>query len=169
MQSGCSFLISEPDSNSLLTPENLEPDAALLADAASQFMLGEVLPCSDRLESKETGLLSELMRKAAELGILATDIPQEFGGLGLIKSVSARVSEAVAVEPSFAVSQGVHTSVATLPIVFFGTQDQKARHLPKLATGELIGAYALSESHAGTDAMAMRCRGVLSADGSEYT
>lgn len=160
--------MEEPAPDSFLAPEKLDAEARLLAEAASDFLRGEVLPAAERLESHEPGLLLSLLRRAAELGFLGIDIPEAYGGLGLAKSVTARLAEAVAMEPSFAVSHNVHTSVAALPILFFGTDRQKTRYLPRLASGEWIGAYALSESHAGTDALAARTRAILAPDGLSY-
>jgi alkylation response protein AidB-like acyl-CoA dehydrogenase len=165
---GGAFLVEDAPLDTILTPERLDPDARLMADAAAQFMRGKVLPVADRLQQEGPALMPGLLRKAGELGLLGLEIPEAYGGLGLKKSVSARIAEAVAVEPSFAVSHNVHTSVACLPIVFFGTHEQKQRFLPKLATGEWIGAYALSESQAGSDALASRTRAGPSADGRTF-
>src|SRR2546430_17134360 len=107
---GGSFLIEAP-SGPILTPESLGADARMMADAASEFMRREVLPAADRLQEQEPGLMPSLLRKAAALGLLGLDIPEEYGGLGLPKSASARIAEELAVEPSFAVSHNVHTSV----------------------------------------------------------
>ncbi len=166
---GGGFLAGEPDPNSVLTPEKLAPDVLRMAAAAAEFMRGEVLPAADRIEAKEPDLLPNLLRLSAGLGLLATDIPEIYGGLGLSRSASARVAEALAVEPSFAVSHSVHTTVATLPLLFFGKSEQKQKYLPQLASGEMIGAYALSEAHAGTDAMAARTRAEPSPDGKSFS
>lgn len=165
---GGSFLVEEPAPDFFLAPEKLDAEARLLAEAASEFLRGEVLPAAGRLELHEPGLLLTLLHRAAELGLLGIDIPEAYGGLGLAKSVTGCLAEAVAIEPSFAVSHNVHTSVAALPILFFGTDEQKTRYLPRLASGEWIGAYALSESHAGTDALAARTRAVFALDGLSY-
>jgi len=161
--------VEETPPEAILTPERLDPDTRLMADAAADFLRGEVLPVADRLQEQEPGLMPSLLRRAAALGLLGLDIPEEYGGLGLPKSASARLAEALAAEPSFAVSHNVHTSVASLPLVFFGTPEQKAKYLPRLASGEWIGAYALSEAHAGSDALAARTRAVPSADGKTFT
>src|SRR5207302_1925791 len=138
MVQGGEFLVREAEPDSILTPEKLGSEARLMAEAASSFMRGEDLPVAHRIEAKEPGLMPLLLRKAAALGLLGLDVPEEYGGLGLPKSTSALITEALAVEPPFSVSHGVHTSVATLPIVFFGTPEQKAKYLPKLASGEWI-------------------------------
>lgn len=166
---GGDFLLDAPSSETILTPEKLDAEARLMADAAGGYMRGEVLPAADRLQAQEAGLLPALLQQAGALGLLGLEIPEAYGGLGLAKSVSARIAEEIGVEPSFAVSHNVHTSVATLPIVFFGTPEQKDRYLPRLATGKLLGAYALSEAQAGSDALAARTRAIPSADGQSYT
>ncbi len=169
MQYGGDFLSRQPASSHFLAPEQLDSEVRQMADAAASFMRGDVLPSADRIEAREPGLLPKLLGRAAALGLLGLDVPEEFGGLGLNKSASARIAEALAIEPSFSVSHTVHTSVATLPIVFFGTPRQKLRYLPSLASGERIGAYALSESHAGSDAMAAKTRAVRTANGYTLT
>lgn len=162
---GGSFLLYEQAPAGGLIPEDLDSEARLLAEAASDFMRGEVLPVVGRLEQQEPGLMGSLLRQAGGLGLLGLEIPEQYSGLGLRKSVSAHIAEAVSVEPSFAVSHNVHTSVGTLPTLFFGTPDQKETVLPLLASGEWIGAYALSEAHAGSDAMAARTKAVRTSGG----
>jgi butyryl-CoA dehydrogenase len=157
---GGAFLLSEEGPAELLTPEKLSPDAQLLASATADFMRGAVLPAAERLQSQEPGLMRSLLTQAGELGLMGLEIPEKFGGLGLQKSVATRIAEAAAVEPSFAVSLNVHTSVATFPLLFFGSAETKEGYLSKLASGEWIAAYALSEAHAGSDAMAARTRAV---------
>lgn len=162
---GGAFILSDVAAGSWLTPEALSSEDRLLADAASEFMRGEVLPAADRLQTQEAGLMCELLKHAGHLGLLGLQIPESFGGLGLGKSSATRIVEAVASEPSFGVSHNVHTSVATFPCLFFGTADQRKRVLPRLATGEWLGAYALSEANAGSDAMAARTRAIPGSSG----
>ncbi len=159
-------MVRPPAPEEVLTPERLDTDTRLMAESAADFLRGEVLPAADRIEAKEPGLMESLLLKAGELGLLGTDIPEQYGGLGLAKSASARIAEALAAEPAFAVSHSVHSTVAALPLVFFGTAEQKARYLPCLASGEIIGAYALSESQSASDALNMRTRAVPQPDGS---
>lgn len=161
---GGSFLVEDAAAGDILIPEALDTDRPL-ADAAADFLRRAVLPVSDRLQEHEQNLMPSLLHKAADFGLMGLDVPEEYGGLALPRSATARIAEALAAEPSFSVSHNVHTSVATLPIVFFGTDAQKARYLPRLATGEWLGAYALSEAHAGSDALAARCRAVPTAGG----
>ena len=119
---------------------------------------------SDRLETQELGLMRALVKKAGQLGLLGINIPECYGGLGLSKSVTTLLTEQAAVHPAFALSIGIHAGVATLPLILFGTQEQKQKYLPQLATGEMIGAFALSEANSGSDALAAECRAKLSPD-----
>jgi alkylation response protein AidB-like acyl-CoA dehydrogenase len=167
-QPGGSFLVEDVAAGDILIPEALDAGTHALAEAAADFMRRAVLPVADRLQAQEPGLMASLLRQAGQLGLMGLCVPEEFGGLALPESTIARIAESLAAEPSFSVSHNVHTSVATLPIVFFGTEEQKARYLPRLGSGEWIGAYALSEAHAGSDALAARCRATPNEDGS-YT
>ncbi len=163
MPQGGSFL--NPSKDKYPTITNLE-ETDFLVQATNDFMRGVILPAASVGDGIHSDQMPGLLSKAGELGILGLEIPEIYGGLGLPKSAAARISEVVAIEPSFAVSFNVHSSVATLPILFFGTPEQKRRYLPRFATGEWIGAYALSEANAGTDAMAARTRAVRQEDGS---
>ena len=135
---------------------------------AADFMRTEVLPREKEIYAKDWSLTRELLLKAGELDLLRVDIPEAYGGLGLDKVSSAYVGEQIGIMPSFAGSLGAHTTIGTLPIVYFGNADQKARYLPRLASGELIGAFALTEPGSGSDALAARTRATLSADGTHY-
>lgn len=139
-----------------------------MADSAERFMREEVLPLVRRLEKQEPGLMRSLLQKAAALGLLGLDLPTRYGGLALPKTTTAFITERLGLEPSFSVSQGVHTSVACYPLLVFGTETQKAHYLPRLASGEWIGAYALTEPEAGSDALAGRTRAVLEPEGTHY-
>lgn len=153
MSFGGSFL-TEPPKNPFI-PERFAPEERQMGEAAMRFARQEALPA---LESGGHSKMRELLEKAAHLGLLGVDVPAEYGGLALSKPASALIAESLAIEPSFSVSQGVHTSVASFPLMIFGTADQQARYLPRLAAGELIGAYALTEAEAGSDALAGRTR-----------
>ena len=135
---------------------------------AEDFMRTEVLPREKEIYAKDWPLTRELLLKAGELDLLRVDIPEAYGGLGLDKVSSAYVGEKIGIMPSFAGSLGAHTAIGTLPIVYFGNADQKARCLPRLASGEMIGAYALTEPGSGSDALAARTKATLSADGTHY-
>lgn len=162
---GGSFLVESVAAGDILIPEELDQTTTALAEAASDFLRGVVLPAADRLQEQEPGLMASLLRQAGELGLMGLEIPERYGGLSLPKSATARIAEALAAEPSFAVSHNVHTSVAALPLVYFGMEEQKQRYLPRLASGDWIGAYALSEAQAGSDALASRCRATPAPDG----
>jgi alkylation response protein AidB-like acyl-CoA dehydrogenase len=148
------------------TPEQFSDEARMLAGAVEEFVRGEVLPVNHRLEKHEPGLMSALLRKAGELGILGVAVPERFGGLDLPKSQIALITEKLGIHPSFAISAGVHCGVATLPLLFFGTPEQQQNYLPKLAGGEWIGAFALSEAGSGSDALSAEARALQTADGS---
>ncbi len=150
------FLEGTPEA--IFTPEQFTAEERLMAEATERFMREQVMPLVPRLESGEKHLMRDLLREAAQLGLLGIDVPPEYGGLGLPKTTSALITEKTALQPSFAVSHAVHTSVGSLPILLFGTREQAERYLPRLTTGELIGAYALTEPEAGSDALAGRTR-----------
>jgi butyryl-CoA dehydrogenase len=126
-------------------------DDLLYARTAEDFVRGEVLPRLEAIEAKEEGLMPALLKRAGELGLLMIDIPERYGGLGLRKTTSMLVSERSALCASFSVSLGAHTGIGSLPLVYYGTEAQKERYLPKLATGEWLAAYALMEPQAGSD------------------
>ncbi len=126
------------------------------------------MPAAEEIEAKNFAVTQALLRKAGELGLIAVDIPEAYGGLEMDKVSSAVVTESISKLASFSVAFGAHTGIGTLPIVWYGTEEQKRKYLPKLATGEWIAAYALSESSSGSDALNCRTRAVLSADGRHY-
>ncbi|HEU4389289.1 MAG TPA: acyl-CoA dehydrogenase family protein, partial [Blastocatellia bacterium] len=165
---GGSFLLEDHDPTDVFTPEDLTDEHRMIAQTAREFMEKEVLPQDAEIESKDLKLTVELLRKAGELGLLSIDIPERYGGMGLDKISSLIVSEQSARQASFTSSMGGHTTIGTLPIVYFGTEEQKQKYLPKLATGELLAAYALSESGSGSDALGAKTRAVLSPDGKYY-
>jgi len=165
---GGSFLTDDRSPAEIFTPEDINEEQRMFARAAEEFLRKEVLPREDEIYAKNWDTTRELMRKAGELGFLSIDIPEKYGGLGLDKVSSAIVGEQFALQASFAGSQSAHVNIGTLPLVFFGTEEQKARYLPKLATGEWIGAYALTEPHSGSDALAAKTKAVLSDDGKHY-
>jgi alkylation response protein AidB-like acyl-CoA dehydrogenase len=168
MIKGGSFLIEDRAPSEIFTPEDINDEQRMFARTAEEFLRKEVLPREDAIYAKEWAVTRELMGKAGELGLLSIDIPEKYGGLGLHKVSSAIVGEQFALQASFAGSQSAHVNIGTLPIVFFGTEEQKEKYLPKLATGEMIGAYALTEPHSGSDALAAKTKAVLSDDGRHY-
>src|SRR5215475_5976985 len=165
---GGEFLIADRAPAEIFTPEEITDEQRMFARTAEEFLRKEVIPREDEIYAKNYATHRELMRKAGDLGLLAIDIPEAYGGLGLHKVSSAIVGEQFALQASFAGTQSSHVNIGTLPIVFFGTEEQKRKYLPKLATGEMIGAYALTEPHSGSDALAAKTRAVLSEDGRHY-
>jgi butyryl-CoA dehydrogenase len=166
--SGGSFLLESRASADIFTPEDLNEEQRQIAATAERFANEEVLPATAAIEAKEPGVMAGMLRKGAELGFTAVEIPEEFGGLGMDKVTSTVVTDYVSSLASFSTAFGAHAGIGTLPLVWFGTDDQKRRYLPKLATCEWIAAYALSEASSGSDAMNIRTRATLSADGAHY-
>src|SRR5678816_1370280 len=156
------------ESTAIFTREDLSPAQQMFGRIAEDFMRTEVLPRSAQIYAKDWAVTRGLLLKAAELDLLRIDIPEAYGGLGLDKVSSAYVGEQIGIIPSFAGSLGAHTTIGTLPIVYFGTESQKERYLPKLASGEMIGAYALTEPGSGSDALAASTKATLTEDGKHY-
>jgi butyryl-CoA dehydrogenase len=165
---GGSFLTEERDPQDVFTPEDLSEEQRQIARTAIDFTQNEVLPAAAEIEAKNFAVTRGLLRKAGELGLMAVDIPEAYGGLEMDKVTSALIAESISKLASFSVAFSAHVGIGTLPIVWYGTEEQKRKYLPKLATGEWIGAYALSESSSGSDAMNCRTRAVLSPDGNHY-
>jgi alkylation response protein AidB-like acyl-CoA dehydrogenase len=163
---GGSWLIEETEADAVLTRERLNEEQRLIARTAEEFVDGEATPVLDRLEQKDWALARTLVQRAGELGLLATDVPEEYGGIDVDKVSSVIVGEAVGRCASFATTFGAQTGLTITPILCFGTDDQKRRYLPRLVTGEIIGAYALSESGSGSDALGARTKATRQADGS---
>jgi alkylation response protein AidB-like acyl-CoA dehydrogenase len=166
--SGGRFLTSTASPADVFVREDLSDEQRLFGQTASEFMHKEVLPVVERLYHHDWALTRELLKKASELDLLRLEIPPAYGGLGLDLISASYVGEQIAINPSFGGSLGAHTSIGTLPLVYFGTEEQKARYLPRLASGELIGAYALTEPQSGSDALAARTTATLTADGRHY-
>ncbi len=165
---GGSFLLESRQPEEIFTPEDLSEEQRQIAATAEQFAREEILPRAAAIEAKGPGAMQALLRKAAELGFTAVDIPEEYGGLGMDKVSSTVITDHISVLASFSTAFGAHVGIATLPLVWYGTEEQKRRYLPKLATCECIGAYGLSEASSGSDAMNIRTRATLSPDGSQY-
>jgi alkylation response protein AidB-like acyl-CoA dehydrogenase len=156
----------EPPEGKPVTPERLTDEQRLVARTAAEFVRNEVLPALDRLEGKDWTLARSLLRRCGELGLLGVDVPDSFGGVGLDKISSLIVSEKLSRAASFGATFGGQTNLTILPIYIFGTEAQRRQYLPKLLTGELVGAYALSEPTSGSDALAAKTRAVRRSDGS---
>ena len=165
---GGSFLLEERDPRDVFTPEDLSEEQRQIAKTAVEFTLNEVLPAAADIEAKKLDVTKALLRKAGELGLMGVDVPEEYGGLEMDKVTSAVIAESISKLASFSVAFSAHVGIGTLPIVWYGTEAQKKKYLPKLATGEWIAAYALSESSSGSDALNCRARAVLSADGKHW-
>ena len=166
--SGGSFLIEERAPGDVFTPEDFTEQHSLIAQTTEEFANKEIIPNIDKMEHKEFTVVRELLRKAGELGLSGVDIPEQYGGMQLDKVTSAIVADRLAKYGGFSTTWGAHTCIGTLPIVYFGTEEQKKKYLPGLASGETVGAYALSESTSGSDALNCRARANLSADGKHY-
>ena len=165
---GGSFLIEEQKPEAVFTPEDFNEQHQLIAQTAEEFAKNEIAPNADKIEKKDWALTRELLKKACELGLATVDVPEEYGGAEMDKVSSAIIADRMARSGSFVVSFGSHAGIGTLPIVYFGNAEQKKKYLPGLAAGTTIGAYALSESTSGSDALNCRTKAVLSPDGKHY-
>lgn len=165
---GASFLLGETAVDHVFTPEDLSEEQKALGQAVHDFCVNEVLTRNEAIEKQEAGVTTELMKKAGELGFLMIEVPENYGGLGLDKRTATVCSENISYQGSFAVTMMCHTGIGTLPILYFGTEEQKQKYLPKLANGEYMGAYALTEAGSGSDALGAKAKAVLSADGQHY-
>jgi alkylation response protein AidB-like acyl-CoA dehydrogenase len=165
---GGSFLLEERQTSEVFTPEDFSEQHTLIGQTTEEFAVNEILPNVERIEHKEFQVTRDLLKKAGDLGLSSVEIPEAYGGLEMDKVTAAVIADHIAKYAGFATSWGGHTGIGTLPIVYFGTEEQKKRYLPKLATGEMIGAYALSESTSGSDAMNCRARAQVSKDGKHY-
>src|SRR5205809_1525172 len=163
---GGSWLIEDAPADGALTRERLNDEQRMIGRTAEEFVDKEVLPVLDQLEQKDWALARRLGQRCAELGLLATDVPEIYGGLDLDKVSAVIVGEAIGRCASFATTFGAQTGLAITPILCFGTDEQKQKYLPRLVSAEIIGAYALSESGSGSDALGARARATRQADGS---
>ena len=165
---GGSFLLESPAPQDIFTPADLTDDQKLIGQTAEEFVIKEVFPHVKDLEAKKPGLMPELARRAAELGLMSGGTPEQYGGAGLDKISTTILTEKISIYGGFATTHGAHAGIGTLPIVYFGTEEQKKKYLPKLASGEFIGAYCLSEPQAGSDAQNSLTRAELSKEGTHY-
>jgi alkylation response protein AidB-like acyl-CoA dehydrogenase len=163
---GGEWLLQSADSESVFTPERLTDEHRLIGQTAQEFVEQEVLPKLDRLEEKDWALARDLVKRGGDLGLLGVDVPEAYGGVGLDKVSSLVVSEKLARSASFGATFGAHANLTIVPLMLFGTEAQKRKYLPKLLTGEIIGAYGLSESGSGSDALGARTKATRQADGS---
>jgi butyryl-CoA dehydrogenase len=165
---GGSFLLETRQPDEVFTPEDFTEQHQLIAQTAEEFAINEIMPNVEKMEHKDFSVTRDLLKKAGELGLSSAEIPEAYGGLEMDKVTAAVIADHVAKYAGFATTWGGHTGIGTLPLVYFGTEEQKKKYLPRLATGEIVGAYALSESTSGSDALNCRTRAQLSSDGQHY-
>ena len=165
---GGNFLLAETDPGLVFTPEDLSSEQRLMAQTAEKFMEKDVLPNLEALEHQEEGLTPRIFRKAGELGLLGMGVPAEYDGLGLDRATTVGVEEQLTRLGGFGVTCGAHCGIGTQPLLYFGTEAQKKKYLSRLATGEWMAAYALSEAGSGSDALGLRTKATLSPDGKHY-
>src|SRR5215470_5507989 len=165
---GGSFLLESAQPSEIFTPADLTDDQKLIGQTAEEFVTKEVLPVAKELEAKKPGLMPSLVKRGGEVGLMGGGVPEQYGGAGLDKIATTVLTEKLSLYGGFAVTHGAHAGIGTLPIVFFGTEEQKKKYLPKLASGELIGAYCLSEPQAGSDAQNALTRADLNTEGTHY-
>ena len=165
---GGSFLIEDLGPEDIFTLEDLSDEQRQIERATVEFAEKEIQPQIAAIEAKDFEATKKLLRKAGELGLMGVDVPEEYGGLQMDKVTSALIAEKIAICGSFSVSFSAHVGIGTLPLVWYGTAEQKKKYLPRLASGEWIAAYALSEASSGSDAMNLRTRAKLSSDGKHY-
>jgi alkylation response protein AidB-like acyl-CoA dehydrogenase len=166
--SGGSFLLEQRKTDEIFTPEDFTEQHQLIGQTAEEFAVNEILPNAEKIEHKDFSISRDLLRKAGELGLSGVEIPEAYGGLEMDKVTAAVIADHIAKYAGFATTWGAHSGIGMLPIVYFGTEEQKKKYLPKLAAGEIVGAYALSEASSGSDALNCRARAQLSSDGKHY-
>jgi len=166
--SGGSFLLESRQPEEIFTPEDFSEQHQLIGQTAEEFAVNEILPNVEKIEHKDFSVSRDLLKKAGELGLSGVEIPEAYGGLEMDKVTAAVIADHIAKYAGFATTWGAHSGIGMLPIVYFGTEEQKNKYLPRLAAGEIVGAYALSEASSGSDALNCRARAELSADGKHY-
>src|SRR5437763_10580872 len=165
---GGEWLVKESSAFDVFTPEDFSEEQRMIRDMCNQFLDTEVIPILDRIDALEPGLMRSLLQKAGEQGLLAVAFPEEYGGLGKDFVTSTIVNEYLGAGQSFSVAISAHTGIGTLPILYFGTPEQKQKYIPKLITGEWVGAYGLTEPNSGSDALGAKTTAKLSEDGKYY-
>ena len=166
--SGGSFLLESRQPEDVFTPEDFSEQHQLIGQTAEEFAVNEILPQVEKIEHKDFAISRALLKKAGELGLTSVEIPEAYGGLEMDKVTAAVIADHIAQYAGFATTWGAHTGIGMLPIVYFGTEAQKNKYLPRLAAGDIVGAYALSEASSGSDALNCRARAELSPDGKHY-
>ena len=165
---GCEYLLTDMDCAELFTPEDFNDEQKQIGETTEQFITNEIMPIIEEGEAQNFDVLIDGIHKAGELGLLMLDVPEEFGGLELDKATSMLVAEKSAPSGAFGVAYLAHTGIGTLPLVYYGNNEQKERYLENLMTGEWIGAFCLTEPEAGCDALSARTTATLSEDGTHY-
>jgi butyryl-CoA dehydrogenase len=165
---GGSFLLEERQTADVFTPEDFSEQHQMIGQTAEEFAVNEILPQAEKIEHKDYAVSRDLLKKAGDLGLSGVEIPESYGGLEMDKVTAAIIADHIAKYAGFATTWGAHSGIGLLPIVYFGTEEQKKKYLPRLAAGEIVGAYALSEATSGSDALNCRARAVLSPDGKHY-
>src|ERR1035441_10670932 len=166
--SGGSFLLEERQTADVFTPEDFSEQQQMIGQTAEEFAMNEIVPNIEKIEHKDFSVSRDLLKKAGELGLSGVEIPEAYGGLEMDKVTAAVIADHIAKYAGFATTWGAHSGIGLLPIVYFGTEQQKQKYLPRLADGEIVGAYALSEASSGSDALNCRARAELSPDGKHY-
>ncbi len=165
---GGEFLIRETPFEDVFIPEEFNEEQMMMASMAHEFLEAEVTPILNRIDSQEEGLMFSIMNKAGELGLLGTGVPEEYGGFGKDLMTNMLLTENLGAGHSVSVALAAHTGIGTLPILYYGTEEQKKKYIPKLASGEWKASYCLTEPGSGSDALAAKTKAVLSADGKSY-
>ena len=165
---GGEFLVKETAAQEIFIPEEFSEEQKMMAAATLDFIEKEITPHTERIESMEAGLMPELMTKAGELGLLGVNVPEEYGGLGMSFNTGMLIADIMASAGSFSTAYGAHTGIGTLPILYYGTEEQKQKYLPRLATGEWKACYCLTEPDAGSDANSGKTKAKLTEDGKHY-
>lgn len=165
---GGEFLISETGKDDIFTPEDFSDEQRQIGQTTEQFVANEVIPLREEIEHQQFEHVVQLMKRCGELGLLMIDVPEEYGGLELDKATSMLAAEKISGSGSFSVAYSAHTGIGTLPLVYYGTEEQKQKYLEKLVTGEWIAAYCLTEPDSGSDALGAKATATLSPDGSHY-
>ncbi len=165
---GGSFLLEERQPSEVFTPEDFSDQQRMIGKTAEEFAVKEIVPLAEKIEQKDYSISRDLLKKAGDLGLSGVEIPEAYGGLEMDKVTAAIIADHIAKYAGFATTWGAHSGIGMLPIVYFGTEEQKKKYLPRLASGETVGAYALSEATSGSDALNCRARAVLSPDGKYY-
>src|ERR1700689_2129285 len=166
--SGGSFLLETGRTDEVFTPEDFTEQHHLIGQTAEEFTVNEILPNVEKIEHKDFSISRDLVKKAGDLGLAGVEVPEAYGGLEMDKVTAAVIADHIAQYAGFATTWGAHSGIGLLPLVYFGTEEQKQKYLPRLAAGEIVGAYALSEASAGAEALNCRARAQLTPDGTHY-